>query len=122
MNRTRLRKLEKHSIPPTALGSAFALLLLGVSCSKVNTENNSRLDVDVEALSAIPHGKHKQVCADVKAGSARCYARVRTNSAGEVQALATPSGFGPAALQSAYAAPAGGAGRTVAIVDAYDDP
>jgi len=126
MNRTRLLKLEKHSIPLshglTALGPALALLLLGVSCSKVNKEDNPRLDVDVEALSAIPHGKHKQMCADVKAGSARCYARVRTNAAGEIQALATPSGFGPAALQSAYLAPTGGAGQTVAIVDAYDDP
>ncbi|MFI9719994.1 putative Ig domain-containing protein [Streptomyces sp. NPDC052396] len=34
-----------------------------------------------------------------------------------------PSGYGPADLQSAYALPAGaGAGTTVAIVDAYDDP
>ncbi|MEV5986628.1 carboxypeptidase regulatory-like domain-containing protein [Streptomyces sp. NPDC052051] len=35
----------------------------------------------------------------------------------------TPSGFGPADLQGAYNLPAnGGAGQTVAIVDAYDDP
>ncbi|MGW1074787.1 putative Ig domain-containing protein [Streptomyces sp. NPDC002537] len=34
-----------------------------------------------------------------------------------------PSGFGPSDLRSAYALPAGaGAGTTVAIVDAYDDP
>src|SRR4029079_6360640 len=38
-------------------------------------------------------------------------------------ALATPSGFGPSDLQSAYALPSGlGAGKTVAIVDAYDLP
>ncbi|KUL38576.1 peptidase S8 [Streptomyces sp. NRRL F-4489] len=35
----------------------------------------------------------------------------------------TPSGFGPADLQSAYKLPANaGSGQTVAIVDAYDDP
>jgi subtilase family serine protease len=35
----------------------------------------------------------------------------------------TPSGFGPADLLSAYQLPAnGGAGQTVAIVDAYNDP
>jgi hypothetical protein len=124
MNRTRLLKLAKHSIPPsrgfTALGPAFALLLLGVSCSKVDPENNARLDK--EALSAIPRGHHKRVCADATPGSARCHARVRTNSAGDVQSFTTPSGFGPAALQSAYLVPTGGAGQTVAIVDAYDDP
>lgn len=36
---------------------------------------------------------------------------------------ATPSGFGPGDLQGAYRLPAnGGAGQTVAIVDAMDDP
>jgi subtilase family serine protease len=36
----------------------------------------------------------------------------------------TPSGYGPADLQSAYSLPAGtvGSGQVVAIVDAYDDP
>jgi hypothetical protein len=124
MNRTSLLKLAKHSISPsrgfTILGPAFVLLLLGVSCSKVNPENDVRLDK--VALSAIPPGQHKKVCGDVTPESARCYARVRTNSAGDVQALTTPSGLGPAALQSAYMAPTGGAGQTVAIVDAYDDP
>jgi hypothetical protein len=124
MNRNRLLKRAKHSIPPSrgfaALGPAFVLLLLGVSCSKVDTENNAQLDV--VALSAIPAGKHKQVCGDVTPGSARCYAHVRTTSAGDVESFSTPSGFGPAALQSAYLAPTGGAGKTVAIVDAYDDP
>jgi subtilase family serine protease len=118
-----LLKLAKHSIPPScgfaALGPTF-VLLLGVGCAKVDTENNARLDV--VALSAIPPGRNKQVCGDVAPGSARCYARVRTTAAGDVQALSTPSGFGPAALQSAYLAPTGGAGQTVAIVDAYDDP
>jgi subtilase family serine protease len=37
--------------------------------------------------------------------------------------LAAPAGFGPADLQSAYALPSGnGAGQTVAIVDAFDNP
>jgi subtilase family serine protease len=41
----------------------------------------------------------------------------------QARAQAAPSGYGPADLQSAYGLPAtGGAGRTIAIVDAYDDP
>jgi subtilase family serine protease len=35
---------------------------------------------------------------------------------------AAPSGYGPADLKAAYALPSGGAGATVAVVDAYDDP
>ncbi|MFF3125469.1 carboxypeptidase regulatory-like domain-containing protein [Streptomyces sp. NPDC057908] len=42
----------------------------------------------------------------------------------QLAAAATPSGFGPADLQSAYNLPASsaGGGRTVAIVDAFDNP
>jgi len=57
-----------------------------------------------------------------------CHALKVTNAAQHVNALgitpnATPSGYGPADLLSAYNLPAnGGAGMTIAIVDAYDDP
>ncbi|WP_246213752.1 putative Ig domain-containing protein [Kitasatospora viridis] len=59
-----------------------------------------------------------------------CLALVRTNVAqphafalNAVSPNATPSGYGPGDLQSAYNLPAnGGAGQTVAIVDAQDDP
>ncbi|MFE7245510.1 hypothetical protein [Streptomyces sp. NPDC057580] len=37
-------------------------------------------------------------------------------------ARTTPAGFGPAGLLSAYSLPSGGAGQTVAIVDAFDNP
>lgn len=44
-------------------------------------------------------------------------------AASGVNPAATPSGYGPSDLHSAYALPtAGGSGATVAIVDAYDDP
>ncbi|MEV7603256.1 putative Ig domain-containing protein [Kitasatospora sp. NPDC089797] len=59
-----------------------------------------------------------------------CQALVRTDvvqphafSHSAVSPDATPSGFGPSDLQSAYSLPAnGGAGQTVAIIDAQDDP
>src|SRR5947209_13458665 len=45
------------------------------------------------------------------------------HSTGAVDPGATPSGYGPDDLRSAYALPSsGGDGRTVAVVDAYDDP
>ncbi|MEC3993069.1 carboxypeptidase regulatory-like domain-containing protein [Actinacidiphila sp. DG2A-62] len=65
-------------------------------------------------------------CADPGPGEFACFALRRTDVTAHkgVQPLAaTPDGFGPADLQSAYSLPAdGGAGQTVAIVDAYDDP
>ena len=61
--------------------------------------------------------------------SAECYAVVHehVDSSGKIvpNASGGPSGYGPSSLQSAYAlstSGSGGAGRTVAIVDAYDDP
>jgi hypothetical protein len=59
-------------------------------------------------------------------GKATCFALRRTD-AGVAHSLAspnaTPSGFGPSSLISAYKLPStAGAGQTVAIVDAQDDP
>ncbi len=68
-------------------------------------------------------------CAVVhKAGQMACNALRVTSTTEHIRALgvtpdATPSGFGPSSLLSAYNLPAnGGAGQTVAIVDAYNDP
>jgi subtilase family serine protease len=64
------------------------------------------------------------VCGPAAAGVARCHAIVVSDGHGQPQATATPSGYAPADLQSAYKLSSGvaGAGQTVAIVDAYDDP
>ncbi|MFI9380293.1 S8 family serine peptidase [Kutzneria sp. NPDC052558] len=53
--------------------------------------------------------------------TARCFAVYRAPQS--FGANATPTGFGPADLRSAYKLPStGGAGQTIAIVDAYDNP
>jgi subtilase family serine protease len=73
-----------------------------------------------------PAAKTAHSCATAAAGHASCQALVRTDvvAAQRVAPDATPSGFGPSSLQAAYNLPSAtaGAGRTVAIVDAYDDP
>ncbi|MDH6136286.1 subtilase family serine protease [Kitasatospora sp. MAA4] len=65
-------------------------------------------------------------CDAPTAGLMACNALRVTSVAEHANALtpnATPSGFGPSDLLSAYNLPAnGGAGQTVAIVDAYNDP
>ncbi len=60
-----------------------------------------------------------KVCPAPQADTAECHAWVQT----EAQPLATPSGYGPADLRSAYNLTASGSGtQTIAIVDAFDDP
>jgi subtilase family serine protease len=80
----------------------------------------------------------RHACGTPAKGQAACFALQRTDAAanaanlrmksarGGVTPKVTPSGFGPADIQSAYQLPAATtstpSGRTVAIVDAYDDP
>jgi subtilase family serine protease len=64
-------------------------------------------------------------CATAPAGSARCLGWfLQPPAQGAAGALGSgPSGYTPADLRSAYNLPAGGGrGRTVAVVDAFDDP
>ena len=64
-----------------------------------------------------------RVCAAPTAGTAACMSIVRTDAHGKPIATLTPGGFGPTAIQSAYKLSGlSSAGRTVAIVDAYNDP
>jgi hypothetical protein len=69
---------------------------------------------------------HRDVCGDPGPGRVRCLSEVVTPDDGSAEPLTStgPFGYGPADLQSAYALPSAtaGAGRTIAIVDAYDNP
>jgi subtilase family serine protease len=63
-----------------------------------------------------------RVCSSAPAGFAACESRIVT-SGGKPLATSTPSGYGPTDIRSAYALSGKtSGGRTVAIVDAYDDP
>ncbi len=75
-------------------------------------------------LAAIPQHPHVALCPPAaKAHQARCFAHVRVDDSGKVAAADTPQGLGAPDLQGAYAIPTSlGAGVTVAIVDAQDDP
>ena len=79
----------------------------------------------VPAVAASPSLTHRaaHVCATARAGVAACQAVVRLNSQGNPATSATPTGYGPASIQSAYGLAGGNpSGRIVAIVDAFDDP
>jgi subtilase family serine protease len=75
------------------------------------------------AALAAPGKHHKRVCPEKTGRVAACHSEVVTDAHGNAAVAATPQGYRPADLRSAYALPStGGAGQTVAIVDAYDDP
>lgn len=67
---------------------------------------------------------HRAVCGPVRPGRARCIAEVLERGDGVRPDTATsPTGLSPATMAAAYGFPAdGGAGTTIAIVDAYNDP
>jgi MYXO-CTERM domain-containing protein len=81
----------------------------------------ARLAPDLRTPGAPPTAA---VCSS---GEIRCLAHVRITPAGEIDATAAPSGYGPAELRSAYqldpaAGPAGASAPTIAIVDAFGYP
>lgn len=72
-------------------------------------------------------GVSHRVCGDVPAGFARCHAHVVDDGAPGPNrgGSSTPSGLSPSAIKSVYGfstSLGAGAGKTIAIVDAYDDP
>jgi subtilase family serine protease len=81
--------------------------------------------VPVAAHGAGGGWRHRAVCSGPPLGFARCQAMVDVDDRGRTLHNPTPSGLSPASIKAAYGFPTGnsaGAGKTIAIVDAYDDP
>ncbi len=81
--------------------------------------------VSTARACALATQRNVMACSALQVTSGLTVAAKTTETAGKpVTPAATPSGLGPSDLQSAYALPSStaGSGRTVAIVDAYDDP
>ncbi|NUP51147.1 MAG: peptidase S8 [Catenulispora sp.] len=110
----------RSNLRPTGRRAAISLAaaaVLGLSGTAMATTAN--------AAGGAPWTR---VCDAPAPGMAACHALHVNNVRENVRATgvtpnATPSGYGPADLLSAYNLPAnGGAGQTIAIVDAYNDP
>ncbi|HTL86027.1 MAG TPA: hypothetical protein VL856_12640, partial [Acidimicrobiia bacterium] len=112
------------------LAIAFAGLALAAPTAAHASTSNASHTLD---LSGPGHHVHTAVngesdvnaCADNTApGTAHCMARVRTQSGITPFVLGVSGAYDPSYLQSAYNAPSStnGSGRTIAIVDAYDNP
>jgi subtilase family serine protease len=83
------------------------------------------LAIPAAAQGANGNANYHAVCPGPPAGFAHCHALVVTDGHGNPQSGASPSGLSPATIDSVYGLPGGstaGAGKTIAIVDAYDDP
>jgi len=106
-----------HLAVTAALCTLPAWLLAG--CGSAAPVESVDSTADTTALGSVTQHPTADVCGPVTTGFMRCHAKIRT----DISTNTAPQGFGPADLRSAYNLPAtGGAGQTVAIVDAYDDP
>jgi subtilase family serine protease len=103
----------------------WGLAALGTALSVVSVSPAGAQSLQLERSG---NTFHAAVCARGNpAGTARCFAHVVTDARGnphngKLNPAATPQGYGPAQLQSAYNIPAGSGSPTVAIVDAYGYP
>ncbi|MFI8005205.1 carboxypeptidase regulatory-like domain-containing protein [Streptomyces sp. NPDC086010] len=102
-----------------ALGAA-AVAVLGVQTP--SWAQNPSPPAATAAEAQVPF---EAACGAAKKGEATCFALRRTDvkpSKG-LRTTTAPGGFGPADLRSAYNLPDdGGAGQTIAVIDAFDDP
>ena len=102
------------------------LVISGCVAAQVDDapDDGDRAQAQVASLARYPN---RRLCAPAtQPGQLACAARIRTDASGQIVPLATPSGYGPSDLQSAYGATAlvagSGSDATIAIVDAQDDP
>lgn len=80
--------------------------------------------LSASGVAANAHANYRAVCPAAFA-AAHCHAKVVTDARGNPNASTSPTGLSPATIKSAYTFPTSltaGAGKTVAIVDAYDSP
>jgi len=113
-----------------SLGLICALGGLPIACSEAAKPEKSIARVpgspasEVERL-ALAQGVDtpaQDACPYVP-GTLRCYAKLRTDSGGNIVASASPNGYGPDELRSAYRVPSSGTHKgTIAIINAYDSP
>jgi len=77
------------------------------------------------ATGANANANARAVCPGPPAGAAHCHLLVGTDARGNPLASGAPTGLSPTTIKSVYGfspSATAGAGKTIAIVDAYDDP
>jgi Putative Ig domain/Ricin-type beta-trefoil lectin domain/Subtilase family len=118
-----------HASRTLTLAVAAALGLAALSATAATAAAATAAAAAAAHPAASGHD-YRRACAATRSGRMSCLVLVRTNVRQRAQATlrrgAEPTGvgYGPQDLQSAYFLPStsAGAGQTVAIVDAYNDP
>jgi subtilase family serine protease len=80
---------------------------------------------EVSGSAASAAANHIPVCPGADVGAARCHSRVLIDSRGIPAATTSPTGYVPTQMRHAYGfdlLSGNGAGKTIGIVDAFDDP
>lgn len=117
---------------PNMLNPAHFRILLGIgtlaaiaACSPDNTGPATITAPRASFASDVgqnARAQYARVCPTTPVSEAYCHSIVKIDASGNPFATSGPTGYGPADLQSAYGLSAtGGAGQTIAIVDAFDD-
>ena len=108
-----MKAVLRRVLHRASVGAAAALLLSATGATPAGA-----------AGAAGAAFQHMPSCGPAEAGSARCHAILARPAAGPSFVGASPAGYNPPDLQSAYNLPSAsaGTGQTVAIVDAYNDP
>ena len=118
-----LSSLSSHWTARAAIaGASAAALLIGRG-----TAPASALASWGPAQQAVPSSHHHAVCGNAPGRQVRCHAEVIDRGAADPrpQVSSAPFGLDPSTVKSVYGFPMGptvGAGTTIGIVDAYDDP
>ncbi|MGX1565020.1 S53 family peptidase [Streptomyces sp. NPDC055506] len=123
---TRRRRLRTGF----AVTATAALLLTGLATTTAAQaqaqaqENSSK--VTWTRSCALPQHKNEMACDALRVTGGRTAFQQQHGISAKAAEASSPSGYGPSDLQDAYgltsAAASNGSGRTIAIVDAYDDP
>jgi subtilase family serine protease len=127
-----MKKLVRAAAIVVSVGACFAALGVSSAMARPGIGATARLPiaghmVDLGCANPANIGLTGDVleAANTQAGGKlRCFARaIGPQGRSGPQIMAGPTGLGPSQIQSAYKlAGLSGAGRTVAIVDAYNDP
>jgi subtilase family serine protease len=117
--------IHRAGIPLTAVAALAASALALAPSAQAQQPAATALPVHTARACATPRAG-EMACQAVRVTSGTVHAARTTTVTPATAAAATPTGYGPTDLRGAYgltsAAASNGAGRTIAIVDAYDDP
>jgi subtilase family serine protease len=118
-------KHARSRLRTSSLTAVLAALLAAVSLHPVGAAPAGGTAAPSAAGRVPPRPvEAREVCGPPAAMAARCLARAVWSEA-RPQALAAPTGLSPATVKSVYGfptAPNAGAGKTIAVVVAYDNP